>query len=323
MPGRRADTHRNLAGMELPQELVELVIDSAQDDRHTLATCGLVCTAWLPRSRRHLFRRIQLLPSDVDAFLQLFEPQSSAGTICCYTAQFDLDNQHWTEMALWQKIFSHCRRFNAVKILHLKLIRWDHLNILTMRSIFPNLSHLDLHFIAVDSVSDLLELLLALPALENLSLSNMYINKLRTSAPFDALYDPHDQPFEGMLSRLRFLRLHPNLSGLELIPLFLSEVSSRGGTPKHTPNLQHLDLEISSWSHLETVAAFFRSCGDVLLTLKLSLNWFQDEMGWDKAPSMSRYDDLLWDLSLHSCSTLSFSPMDRHVCLKKVALPAP
>ncbi|KAI0636453.1 hypothetical protein C8Q77DRAFT_1092801 [Trametes polyzona] len=40
----------------LPQELVDQAIDHLWNDRETLSACSLVCHAWLPSARTHLFR---------------------------------------------------------------------------------------------------------------------------------------------------------------------------------------------------------------------------------------------------------------------------
>ncbi|KAF8970631.1 hypothetical protein BDZ97DRAFT_54398 [Flammula alnicola] len=45
---------------DVPQELIDLFIDHLHDDRKALKSCGLVCKAWLPASRHHLFRSVSL-----------------------------------------------------------------------------------------------------------------------------------------------------------------------------------------------------------------------------------------------------------------------
>jgi len=57
--------------MDLPPELVDSIIDLCHDDKKTLGQCGLVCRAWLPRTRHNLFRSIHLYPSNVSAFLDI------------------------------------------------------------------------------------------------------------------------------------------------------------------------------------------------------------------------------------------------------------
>ncbi|KAJ6462238.1 hypothetical protein C8R47DRAFT_1327216 [Mycena vitilis] len=58
----------------LPQELVEQVIDdvAATFDLTEVATCGLICRQYLPRSRKHLFANIHLSDWDESAIVQKF-----------------------------------------------------------------------------------------------------------------------------------------------------------------------------------------------------------------------------------------------------------
>ncbi|KAJ7132488.1 hypothetical protein C8R44DRAFT_871434 [Mycena epipterygia] len=65
-----------------PQELVDLVIDdvAAAPDTTDIGTCGLVCSQWLPRSRRHLFSDINLSNADsaaIQAFMDLVDASST------------------------------------------------------------------------------------------------------------------------------------------------------------------------------------------------------------------------------------------------------
>lgn len=48
------------ASERLPQELVDDILDKLHDEQKTLRSCALVCGAWLPSSRRHLFAKICL-----------------------------------------------------------------------------------------------------------------------------------------------------------------------------------------------------------------------------------------------------------------------
>ncbi|TFK94860.1 hypothetical protein K466DRAFT_649069 [Polyporus arcularius HHB13444] len=53
--------HVDEAGMipfRLPMDIEYLVIDQLADDKHSLASCSLVCSAWLNTSRTNLFRTI-------------------------------------------------------------------------------------------------------------------------------------------------------------------------------------------------------------------------------------------------------------------------
>ena len=44
----------------LPSELCDLIMDFLFDDRGALCSCSLVCSAWLPTTRLHLFNTIKI-----------------------------------------------------------------------------------------------------------------------------------------------------------------------------------------------------------------------------------------------------------------------
>lgn len=46
----------------IPQEIFERFIDHLHEDTHTLSTCSIVCQAWLPASRYHLFGPLVVRP---------------------------------------------------------------------------------------------------------------------------------------------------------------------------------------------------------------------------------------------------------------------
>jgi hypothetical protein len=48
--------------MNLPQELFDIIIDGLNGSLWALRNCSLVCRSWVHSSRRHLFRRIALVP---------------------------------------------------------------------------------------------------------------------------------------------------------------------------------------------------------------------------------------------------------------------
>ncbi|KAJ6535073.1 hypothetical protein B0H19DRAFT_964200, partial [Mycena capillaripes] len=51
----------------LPRELCDLVVDYLHADRASLGSCALVCRAWVPASRFHLFEYISLTEHEARA----------------------------------------------------------------------------------------------------------------------------------------------------------------------------------------------------------------------------------------------------------------
>ncbi|KAJ7714463.1 hypothetical protein B0H14DRAFT_659017, partial [Mycena olivaceomarginata] len=56
---------------QLPQELVEAILDHVADDFHSLKACSLVCHAWLSRSRWHLFKTYYLMSNMISGFCEV------------------------------------------------------------------------------------------------------------------------------------------------------------------------------------------------------------------------------------------------------------
>ncbi|KAF8201293.1 hypothetical protein K438DRAFT_1717034 [Mycena galopus ATCC 62051] len=52
--------------IEWPQELIDHVIDQLAVDADSLKSCSLVCRAWVPRCRSHLFKSCSLHTKDID-----------------------------------------------------------------------------------------------------------------------------------------------------------------------------------------------------------------------------------------------------------------
>lgn len=59
------------ASKRLPQELVDIIIDHLHDDRHALAASALVCRAWVPPSRHHLFEILPVSSLNLQALLEI------------------------------------------------------------------------------------------------------------------------------------------------------------------------------------------------------------------------------------------------------------
>ncbi len=57
----------------LPTELCNLIIDHLHDSKPSLFACSLVCRAWVPECRFHLFHKVVLYRDTADLFFQLFE----------------------------------------------------------------------------------------------------------------------------------------------------------------------------------------------------------------------------------------------------------
>ncbi|KAM5531606.1 hypothetical protein V8D89_014721 [Ganoderma adspersum] len=67
----------NLTDWPLPPDIEFIIIDYFLDDKPTLASCSLVCSRWLPPSRKHLFKDITIKETNhhpLADFLHIAEP---------------------------------------------------------------------------------------------------------------------------------------------------------------------------------------------------------------------------------------------------------
>ncbi|KAJ7449438.1 hypothetical protein B0H11DRAFT_2289488 [Mycena galericulata] len=67
--------------LQFPQELVDKVVDYSADldlsiNGESTAICGLVCKAWLPRSRYHLFYTVNITAKSLGSFVDLIDKSS-------------------------------------------------------------------------------------------------------------------------------------------------------------------------------------------------------------------------------------------------------
>jgi len=80
---------------ELPQELVDQIIDHLWDDPLSLRACSLSCSAWLPSSRTHIFREVKL--DGAVACLRFEELlQASSDIIAVYIRNLFIEAHHFS-----------------------------------------------------------------------------------------------------------------------------------------------------------------------------------------------------------------------------------
>ena len=73
-----------MSGPRLPPEISDSIVDLLQDEPQALKQCCLVYKPWVPRTRRHLFRRVRFRRStDVNAWKEAFP--NPAKSPACYT----------------------------------------------------------------------------------------------------------------------------------------------------------------------------------------------------------------------------------------------
>ncbi|KAF8883927.1 hypothetical protein CPB85DRAFT_391969 [Mucidula mucida] len=110
-----------MPGSELPQELVDIVINELQNDAAALRACSLVCRSWVPTSQQHLFRYISLAPSyhkrgTHSAFLSKFHALLATSPHLSQNVRtLELDPSRTAEIDI-EPFFTHLRRLEEIRI---------------------------------------------------------------------------------------------------------------------------------------------------------------------------------------------------------------
>ncbi|KAK0216841.1 hypothetical protein IW262DRAFT_150284 [Armillaria fumosa] len=178
----------------LPVELCNLIIDHLHDSKPSLLACSLVCRAWVPECRFHLFYQVVLGPDTADPFFQLLE--SPHATIApAHTRELDvsqnsvkseyellvaeltrstgenLDNNLLENLGILSRcpadLFGHVKKLSVTRVGWWRLSDAERLSI---RQRFKNVTELFLWRIYFQTDEEFQALLASFPALEVLSL---------------------------------------------------------------------------------------------------------------------------------------------------------
>ncbi|KAF8959141.1 hypothetical protein BDZ97DRAFT_1412821 [Flammula alnicola] len=88
-----------------PQEIMDQFIDHLYDDRRTLKKCALVCRAWVPSSRYHLFSVINILhDSDYQRFDDLIQHLDHPLCTFASSSLFAHEIIKWSMISSWQAL---------------------------------------------------------------------------------------------------------------------------------------------------------------------------------------------------------------------------
>ena len=102
--------------MQLPQELIEDVINFLSDDHPTLKTCSLVATTWLSRSRYHLFNRVTLNSKRAERWCSTIRPGPDGASYLVRTLTLRQAREHrWLETKFLDRISPHFSSFQYVE----------------------------------------------------------------------------------------------------------------------------------------------------------------------------------------------------------------
>ncbi|KAJ6484337.1 hypothetical protein C8R47DRAFT_980974 [Mycena vitilis] len=191
----------------LAPELYDHVLDEFHSSKTTLSTCSLVCQAWLPICRHHLFSSVNLRP-DFVKFLR--DSPHAQRTIAPHMRNVGLgggwmreQQDEFNDIILFMTALDHVRK------IHMETWSWSYLaapattNLLGGRgNIFQTLSVLDLKFIHFPSFSVFRTLASQFTKLQALKLDNVTWDRKEDSPTPDLTQSSHPPPFLSRFEKL-------------------------------------------------------------------------------------------------------------------------
>ena len=145
----------------LPQELIQDIMDCLRGDRKALYACSLVCRAWYHPARSRLFSEFDLQPDRVMPLM------NRAPNIIPFIRKLRLVTPTW----FWKKSFCFLSGFEAVQSLWISSLPWQYLTPAAQTTFIGQFSTVvSLHFLKIDtaSFSQFAQLICAFRCLETL-----------------------------------------------------------------------------------------------------------------------------------------------------------
>jgi hypothetical protein len=243
----------------LPREIIDMITDFLSDDKIALANMSLVCKAFLPSARHHLFEtltiatdRFWLLSAPVSEIVDTF---TSFGPLV-HHLQFR-NHEKNLDLEKWIRVFLPCLSpFNGVRSLSLPGFGWrnpaDARN--KLFACFSGISELCIVYGFIPDASNVVRLALQFPLLEQLELEGINFpgelidhnkiipNDVRAFSSLGSLTISGD--IGPIISWLLSLERIPSLHTLRLPSLTADGWESAGRFIRAlAPTLKHLTLD--------------------------------------------------------------------------------
>ena len=164
-----------MSNPRLPAELLDYIVDLLHDAPRALRNCCLVSRSWIPRTRKHIFARINFwAKQDLESWKKTFPDPSTSPA--CYTTTLDVGCSHVVaaadaEVGGWIRGFS--------RVVHLGVgnrVSSDDeskISLLPFHGLSPNVKSLRLYFIDLPPPR-VLDLAITFPLLEDLTADSRY-----------------------------------------------------------------------------------------------------------------------------------------------------
>jgi len=246
--------------MQLPQELVEDVVDCLSDDRPALEACSLVAKTWLPRSRHHLFNRVSLNSKNAKKWCYAIRPgPDGPSNLVRKLILQQTQGYRWLETKSLDDISNHFSSFRRVEDLSITWLDLGHFELGSLARHFghhgSSLRSLRLSYLCAD-FSALISFLQLFPNLQDILI---HTPDLCDDGP-PLRISRMDPPFHGFLTLLSFDSTSSpflsHLAGLDLRFSFISAYDCNFSSG--LPLTRLLESSSSSLRSLELEYATFR-----------------------------------------------------------------
>jgi len=246
----------------LPGEILDYIVDFLHDSQTELRNCCLVSKSWVPRTRRHLFADVRFDPTGtwLQSWKKMFPDASISPahyttdlTIACPEVLTDADE----EVGGWIGGFS---RVIHLSVVGLSLLNGHPVTLAALQGVSPVMKTLLMGSINIQS-SQLFDLILSFPLLENLNIFNCNdVPTDKNDSPGGIPPAVQPPPMTGSL----------NLSqggGMGSIARWL--LSLPGGA-----HFRRLNLECRREGDLSLVIALVEECSRTLESLEIASGFF-------------------------------------------------
>ncbi|KAF7365543.1 hypothetical protein MVEN_00427600 [Mycena venus] len=245
--------------IQLPQELIEVIIDHLADDSTSLKACSLVCRAWVCRSRRHLYKHITLLVRNILALRELLQSPwctllPHVSSIEAIRHEEDPDDGGFDDVAVDLHRLVETRRLNVkLNIRRIRPTPSDPPKFVRaggFLTAFPNVTNLVLGSNKGQQLMSLIEIIRLFPALQELDvrqLSGTFLEHTVDAVPPLGLRSvrlSRDSVRTVLVWLQAFNRLH-NVDSLSLASVKLPlDPTVRTALKQLGGSLRHLDLDV-------------------------------------------------------------------------------
>ncbi|KAJ6551410.1 hypothetical protein B0H19DRAFT_1236587 [Mycena capillaripes] len=274
--------------MQLPQELVDAIIDQLANNHKSLKTCSLVCRAWISRSRHHSFASCSLRPNNIHGFRDLL--QSPNSTFVPHVRRIDAvrkhghENDHFFDDGDMRRLV-HVRKLPMQLYAFVDGMDTDAFFRTGFITAFLHVTHLD--FVGPYKLNadpplpvPLAEILCFFPALQVL---HIYYSTV-ADGPSTVV------PPQG---------LHSLVLNNDSVRLILAWLCAAG----HLPNVNSVTLPLLYAEHTQIVRAALQQLGSALQHLNISLNsdtWTMLDLSLHPNLKTLVIGDFSWDCELES-----------------------